>query len=132
MDRCSELHVLPLSYRREVADLLFLYKCLMGTMKELFIDEIRSILPLLQNRLRSANVITLQCPLVRTETFMSSYFIRVVRMWNILPANVRDCSSFNGFKKNLLTFYFAKLPCFDVNNSCTWTSICRCTGFCHF
>lgn len=130
VERCSSLRILPLSYRREMNDLLFFYKFFIIESNSLFPDEIRPI----ENHmnLRSSNVLTLHCPTVRTERFISSYFIRIVRMWNNLPLLIKECSRFNDFKCKLLSFYTEKLGNnFNVDRSCTWTTICRCTGFYH-
>lgn len=127
--RCSALHILPLSFRREMSDLLFFFKFFIIKRNSLFSDEIR---PCERNpNLRSSNTLSLHCPIVRTERFMSSYFIRIVRLWNNLPVFIKGCTNFNDFKSNLLSFYTDKVVDFNVERSCTWTTICRCTGFYH-
>ena len=68
--RCLLLHFLPLSYRREVSDLLFLFNCINGEMNNLFNDEIS----MSTSNLRSFNAIILTHPLVRTERFVPSFF----------------------------------------------------------
>ena len=76
-ERCKRLQVLPLSYRREVLDLVFLYNCLHGAIDVDFTDEITYVNSC--GNLRStSHVLNLQTKLVKTETYKSSYFSRVV------------------------------------------------------
>jgi len=129
-DRCMILEILPLSFRREVTDLLFLFKCMHGLIRCDFSPEITLVNS--SSGLRSANEVLLSAKPVRTEMFISSYFNRIVHLWNVLPFTIRDCSSFNVFKQKLLSYYKDKIPSYNVDNSCTWTSTCRCQGFYHF
>ncbi|MEE4246980.1 MAG: reverse transcriptase family protein [Kangiellaceae bacterium] len=71
--RLQALHILPLSYRREVADLMFVFKYLKGFINVDFTDEV-SILNNTRT-LRSSNTgLLLQNRIVRTETFKASFF----------------------------------------------------------
>lgn len=129
--RLKELHILPLSYRREVADLIFIFKYLKGAMNVDFNDEVRV---LTNNRsLRSSSEgLLLRSLHVRTECFISSYFNRICHLWNILPIHVRNSTSISIFKSQLYEFYIYKSEnTFDIFSSCTWTSTCRCSGTYH-
>ena len=128
VQRLTDLHLLPLTFRREINDLLFLYKCIHGLITVDFDTEISYTT--VSNRRFNGVVLILNS--VRTETFMSSFFNRIVHMWNALPDNVRNADSFAAFKRNIFTLYIDKLPSFDVDNLCTWTTTCRCLGFYHF
>ena len=71
--RLKELHILPLSYRREFIDLMFIFKYFKGHINVDFSDEIK----ILDNTriLRSSNNgLLLFEHNVRTETFKSSFF----------------------------------------------------------
>ena len=59
---------------------------------------------------------------------------RVVKMWNILPDTIKqiNCNRFvnrfvKPFKKLLYNFYIVKLTTtYDIDNSSTWVTVCRC------
>ena len=127
VDRCSNLNILPLSFRREISDLVFLFKCTNNLVDVNFNSEIS--INSCPNGRRSANGVLLNLNLVKTETFMASYFNRIVHMWNILPPNIRNTDSLISFKKCLIAHYTDKLYSFNVDHLCTWTSTCRCIGF---
>lgn len=126
--RCNDLRILPLSFRREINDLLFIFKCMYGNFNVDF-NEFCVREP--STNLRSSNGILLSLNLVRTETFMHSYFNRVVHLWNILPLSIRSCTSLTSFKQLLTEFYIDKLISFNPDDLCTWVSTCRCQGFYH-
>ena len=90
-----------MSFRREISDLVFLHKCIHGVY-DVDINENLEFVTV-QSRLRSGNQGTLlRNQRVATDTFKYSYFNRVVRMWNALPRNLRDCLDFKTFKSFLL------------------------------
>ena len=128
-DRCAVLEILPLSYRREIFDLFFIYKYFNGVIKvdySLFVQ-------LYESNSRSHPGPTVR-PLFshpNTECFTSSYFNRICQLWNILPFNIRSCKSFNNFKVKLFTHYKSKLNVYSPHETCTLTSICRCRGYYH-
>ena len=130
-ERCISQRILPLSYRREIADLLFCFKYLNGSLDIDYSNELRVFTP--NNVLRSShNGLILSETRTRTELFKASYFNRLPRIWNALPYDVRMCNTFQTFKSKLVSFYFTKLESqYDVFNPCTWISTCRCTGFYH-
>ena len=129
VQRCIDLKTLPLCFRREINDLLFLFKCLHGFIHVDFSTEIVFMNP--SRSLRSASGELLAAQPTRTECFKSSYFNRVVKLWNVLPTHVRRCDSFSVFKARLTAFYIDKLVDFNTENFCTWISTCRCQGFYH-
>ncbi len=127
-ERCLSLKMRPLGFRREIADIMFLFKSMRGKYKIPFNNYVSFVST--QSSLRSGNRgCILAIPRVRTETFMSSYFNRIVPMWNCLPFNIRQCSELTGFKKLLINHYRSKLDDFNVDVLCSWSSICRC-GMC--
>lgn len=131
VERCQDLKLLPLSFRREITDLLFLYKILHDVIDVDFSDTVH-IIDHDQSNLRSANNgPVLSAHFARTETFKASYFNRITLLWNSLPMHIRQSSSLNVFKSKLTMFYSEKLTGFNVDNSCTWITTCRCTGTYH-
>ena len=131
VERCCSLEILPLSYRREIADLVFFYRFYHGLLDVNFSDMVHYNNSDIGTSLRSADRGLLLCsPFARTEKFMASYFNRLPHLWNSLPCSVRESSSISSFRCSLSAFYFTKLnTMYDVDNSCTWTSTCRCSGF---
>jgi hypothetical protein len=127
-DRCFVLKILPLSFRREIADLTFLYKCIHHIIDVDFTDVLIFSSPTLT---RSSGVNILKVRKTRTEAFKLSYFNRAVFLWNHLPLEIRCCTSLATFKSKLADFYSVKLRSYDISNTCTTLSTCRCSGFYH-
>jgi hypothetical protein len=123
--RCQQLKLIPLSYRREVADLVFLFKSLHG-IHDFNVHDFIELIPGDTGR-RSANRgLLLRSTRVRTETYMSSYFCRIVNIWNSLPQNLRDCQSSCTFKSGVLEFYTNKLATeYNCNIPNTWNWVCQ-------
>ena len=124
--RCMELNLLPLSYRREINDILFLFKCMQGTYN-VNIDTYIDSVPANTGLRSSSRGILLRSRRTRTESFKHSFFNRVVHIWNSLPENARNCTDLIVFKRMVLAFYRRKLETnYNIDNPCTWTSTCRC------
>ena len=129
--RCRELNILPLCYRREIADLIFAFKILYDLMNVDFNNALHFQSAPNRN-LRSFDSFLIESNRTDTETFLASYFNRTPRLWNILPHNIRSTPSLHIFKEQIYLHYFDKFEThFNVDNSCTLTSLCRCTGFYH-
>jgi len=125
-ERCVELNMLPLSYRREVADLLFLFKCVQGDYN-ISLNGYIEWVPVNTGLRSSSRGPLLRSKFVNTETFKHSYFNRVIHTWNALPLEIRECSDLLNFKRNVLALYRNKLSMiYDIDNPCSWTSTCRC------
>jgi hypothetical protein len=120
VDRCVQLDMLPLCYRREVADLLFFHKC-MYRLYDVDLDQFVDYVPTNTN-LRSADQgILLRRQLVSTESFKADYFNRIVGVWNCLPQSLRECDNFNVFKAGVICNYKSKLvTVYNPDNSSTW------------
>ena len=124
-DRCIDLNLLPLCFRREISDLVFFYKCLHDKIK----IPIENYTQFIDNTSRrSGNCGLLLKPLlIKTVTFKKSFFHRIVSEWNSLPIQMRDSTSVNSFKHQLMLHYKLKLQqSFNANDLCSWTSTCRC------
>ena len=122
--RLQLLNIMPLTFRREILDLTFFHKCISG---KISIDVENYIEPR-SERLRrdqyQTNYKPSQC---KTTTFKNSYFNRIIPLWNNLPSEVQRSNSMSEFKRKVTDFYKNRLACqFDVNNICSWFSLCRC------
>ena len=119
-ERCLTLNILPLSYRRQFNDLLFLFKIIHG----IHCTDFQSKLRLVQvnSGLRSGNQGTLlRSNLVSTCNFQNSYLIRIVPTWNSLPRELRDCSNLQQFKRGLNDHFTTKLQeSYNPDQPCTW------------
>lgn len=126
-ERLLHLGLLPLSFRREMSDLLFLHKCIHGVYD---VDFNKYVTASRNISLRSGS----SGPLFRqlacnTSTFQGSFFPRVVTLWNTLPCDARECIDYLQFRKIIRTLYKSKLLLsFDPAVTCTWVSNCRCAS----
>ena len=117
-ERCKRLQVLPLSYRREVLYLVFLYNCLHDAINVDFTGEIEYGNS--GRNLRStSHGLNLQTKLVKTDTSKSSYFSRVATLWNKIPLEVRNSRNVNVFKHAVNDYYLYKLTMYCPDNSCS-------------
>ena len=100
LDRLVHLRMLPLEYRRELRDLLLLYKFKNGMM---FINSNDYFIPKTSYyRTRNSDINNLSSLATHKQTyFQSSYFPRAVRIWNDLPSSFKDCPSILSFKKKI-------------------------------
>ena len=125
-NRCIDLNLLPLCFRREIIDLVLFFKCLNKDTK-IHIENFIQTFDVNSSRRSGDCGILLKPLLSRTETFKKSYFNRIVSEWNSLPLLIRESSSLFSFKNKLMHHYVTKLQqSFDIYNVCTWTSTCRC------
>jgi hypothetical protein len=128
-DRCVVLDILPLSFRREMLDLMFIFNYFNGAINVDYSDIVQ--LHEGNGRTQFGPMIRLQCNQARTECFIASYFNRIYQLWNILPFAIRSCKTANDFKAKLFNHYRTKLNAYSPHDTCTITSICRCQGFYH-
>ena len=126
-ERCEILNILPLSYRREIMDLSHLFKYLHGDIDVDYTSAISLVNSDTTTNLRSSShgpkLLRVH---VNTETYKGFYFNRIVNMWNSLPSDITCCTSLRCFKAKLTVHYFNKLPYYPPNDTCTWTTVCRC------
>ena len=83
-------------------------------------------------RLSNSSKYILQSQICRTNTFQSSYYNRVVKVWNIVCKDVclNTVSSPNTFKCLVKRRYSSIVDSiYDVNLSCTWSLFRDCS--CH-
>ena len=129
--RLTKLDLLPLSYRREIIDLCFFFRCKL----ELYELDLNHFVVFNYTLLDRPNTKSSDDPLLlvpqfcKTESHKASFFNRIVPMWNQLPLSIRTAASMASFKSQLTEFYKSKLSDgFDPYNTCTWVSCCRCSN----
>ena len=80
-ERLLSLNLLPLTYDREIKDLTFFYKAMHGLYD---LDVLNFVSFVSHSRTRNCNKpsLVLKIPSCKTNTFKSSYFNRIVPLWN--------------------------------------------------
>ena len=130
--RLIECNLLPLSYRREIVDIITFCRASNNDLAYNVNDYVQFNRPgegRVTRRQIQAN--TLKIPNTKTTQSAHFYPTRVSRLWNSLPSNLRETlkplKSTLVIKQHLLPYYWAKLAtCFDPENVCTWISNCQC------
>jgi hypothetical protein len=133
VERLRITHLLPLSYVRELFDIIFFYNLAYGRLN---VDLDRYYMMNRQMR-RGRSVETNFGILVRRyNTHKASNFFtsRAYRLWINLPHQIKSIkpplnvkSKPIRLKKELYKFYFEKtFRTFNVDNQCTWVSVCQC------
>ena len=130
--RMARAGMIPLSYVKEINDLCFFYKCF-----HRFYDfDISGIIPLhnfrTNTRLGNTPFRLQKVPFI-TESAANFFSHRIVNLWNNLPVSVRKIVCNNKrilpFKTKLYELYKNKLYThFNVDDTCTWISHCRCAA----
>ncbi|CAB4010513.1 Hypothetical predicted protein [Paramuricea clavata] len=121
------LKLLPLTYDREIKDLVFFYKTLYGHI-DLKMDSYVSFIEHRCTRHSQAAGVVLQTPLCRTTTFQSSYYNWIIKPWNCICKDVHpDTFSSSISFKNYLKRKYTELvkSVYDVELSCTWSLILK-------
>ena len=106
-EHLSKLNLLPLKYRREINDLFFFFKCLKNICKLNILDYVS--FHSCTKALRNVDHLRLDVRFSRTDIFKNSFFVRICRLWNILPLSIRESNTLSIFLKNLMAFYYDKL-----------------------
>ena len=129
-ERLSSLNLLPLSYDREMKDLTFFYKALFGFIN-VNLSNYVSFVSHGRTRLSLSSEYILQNSLCKTTTFQSSYYNRIVKIWNTVSQEVSlnsfsRPSSFKCYLKHKYSILVNSI--YDVDVSCTWslTRDCPC------
>ena len=127
-DRLLGLNLLPLTSDREPKDMIFFYKCL-NNLTDLNGKDFVSFA--CHGRTRLSSSYSLKTPLCKTSTYQSSYFNRIVKLWNYTcklspPSNFSTLGSFKNFMSHVM--YLLRTS-FDADFIYTWTMIRTCP--CH-
>jgi hypothetical protein len=129
-ERLLALDLLPLTYDREVRDLVYFFKSLFNYI-DINIDNYVSFVSHGRTRLSHTSRYILQSKLCKTNTFQSSYYNRVVKIWNTVCQEVSPdiFHNPNSFKHYLKRRYYTLISnVYDVDMACTWslTRDCPC------
>ena len=106
----DKLHWLPVRKRIEFKICTTVYKCLHGGAPPYLVEMMLPVTdtPALR-RLRSATRGDLIIPSSKTVRFgPRSFNVSGPTLWNSLPVNIRQCKSFESFKKQLKTFLYLR------------------------
>ena len=118
VERLSKTNLLPLSFRRDVLDLKFLYKCINGQY-HLNAENFINFTSNSNVATRSADDPSLiKPPYCKTTTFQRAYFNRMYHSWNILPTNIRNATSVESFSRKLKKFLYLKVQNFNPECCC--------------
>ena len=121
--------MLPLTYDRELKDLVFFYKCLFNHI-HLDVHSFTNFIS--HGHTRINNSFNFKTPFCKTSTFQASYLNRIVKLWSY-PCSIAPSS---GFSSPLSFQLFVKQTpfdhprtSFDIDWPCTWTLVKTC--LCH-
>lgn len=127
-ERLLALNMLPLSYWHEFLDVLFLFKTTRGLIaNDLEFSNLTNNQHHVMNlRSHSTTLITYHIPKTKTLCQQNSYAVRVSRIWNTLPDEVRlPDISLHSFKRLLFQYYFSATgTVYDVEQPKSWKTIC--------
>ena len=129
--RLITLNLLPLCYDREIKDLVFFFNALHGHI-DFDVHRFVSFTNNGRTRLSRNPCLTLKVPLCKSKTFESSYFNRLVKLWNHVCKILSSTTfaSLSTFKRSLkATYRNLVMTTFDVDLPCTWTLVRDCP--CH-
>jgi hypothetical protein len=132
-DRLIRTNLLPLAYIREIHDLLLFCNIINGRLN-VSIDQYFIINPYLRRGRSNADGINIVPKLFRSNARKNFYTSRILPMWNKVPDHIKCIappanrrSKWLSLKKALYKRYFQlTMLNFDVNNICTWTTVCAC------
>jgi len=121
--------LLPLTFDRELKDLVFFYKCLNG-LTDLNVSDFVSFVS--HGRTRLSNSYNLKTPVCKTSTSQASYFNRIAKLWNNIckfwpPTSFSTTASFRNFINEHM--FQLLLNHFDSYYPCTWSIVRSCP--CH-
>ena len=130
--RLQVCNLLPLSYRREIVDVVFFCRSYNN-------DIAYNVKDYVDFNTKTTGAVTRQrtqaltLPIPKTKTVAAAHFCptRIARLWNQIPADIRlaikPLSSSLVIKQHLIPLYKNELSTlFDPDNICTWIHTCRC------
>ena len=130
--RLLECNLLPLSFRREITDLILFCRSYNHDLAYNIRDYVAFNTPGQGRSTRQqTSSDTLKLPKTKTTQAAHFYPTRIARLWNSLPQHLRKLlkplRSSLVIKQHLIPYYRAKLAtCFDPENLCTWINTCQC------
>ena len=129
--RLKVCDILPLSFRRECLDLVFIF----NSINYLNDFDLNSIANFHDDNRRNFDHISLVSviPTPHTEGYLNFFTNRVIKLWNSLAIDIRETelshAGLNTICKNKVKeHYHVKLVNnFVTDSACSWTSCCRCS-----
>jgi hypothetical protein len=103
-ERLKKLNMMPLFYRRDIADVSFLHQCIYEN-----IVDLKNYVTFTNDNTRdlrsSSDTTRLRVPYSRTQTGTQMYFKRIVNLWNNIPSDIREINDKAVFKKALVNLF---------------------------
>ena len=127
-ERLIHPDLLPLTYGREVKDLVFLYKALCGYI-DIDISFIKSVSHGHTRRSQSSDIKYLETPFCKSATYQSSFFHRSIKLWNQICNLIQpsDFLNIKTFKNSITNLYKDELGnVFDPDKPCSWGLAFNC------
>jgi hypothetical protein len=131
-DRLIQCDLLPLSYRRELLDIVFYYGFLHNII-EVNLPNVHMLPPGQGVRTRQAmDGLLLRANINTTRLYGMFFNNRITKLWNHIPYEIRNTDlNENGknttFKKKLKDWMFSNMVgLYNVDNFCSWTLRCLC------
>ena len=121
--RLEQLHLLPLMYTYELNDLMFFIKTLKFPSTHFDISE---YLQFVDHNTRSASTHKLSHHRIKSSSYHTSYFNRIIRLWNSIP--VIDLTlSLDTIKTQIINYLWTKFDTNFISDSpCTFHLLCPC------
>ena len=116
VDRLQKTNLLSLEFRREISDLILLFK----SKHHLITMDINKYLCTYNPGYQSRNYDENNFHLIikhNQEYFQNSYFIRSAKLWNSLPTEIKKSSSLCSFKTRLNNLYSIKSKSYKLPNN---------------
>ncbi|XP_020914958.1 uncharacterized protein LOC110252470 [Exaiptasia diaphana] len=107
-DRLVQLKLLPLEFRRDINDLVLLFKHRLGLVNTNFNDFFSPVCSSYNTRNSDPGNLRLLSS-HRQNYYTKSYFPRTIRLWNSLPHHIKHSPSVSAFKSQLSVLYLDKL-----------------------
>jgi hypothetical protein len=129
--RLHETNLLPLTYRREIADIAFTCKHLTNqtlNLSEHLEENKRNEGARTRMQTRPS---TYKIPKTKINQTSQLFLIRSAKLWNTLPDDLRETLKHQSnnmiVKQHIVPLYKYELThLFDPDDTCTWTHICSC------
>ena len=125
-ERLSMLNLLPLSFRRDLLDLNFFYKCLNGQYELDLAPHVQFTCNNSVMTRSSQDPNLLRVPLCKATTFKGSYFNRLFHSWNKLPLDTRTSETVWSFSHKLKLYFKSLLSKFNPECCCSPSVNCVC------
>ena len=125
-DRLLKLQILPLSYRRDSADIKLLYKLIYCDTNFNLANYVRFCNSGIVFTRSNADPNMLCTPHCNTDCFKSTFFNRIVNTWNSLPISIRLSKSISTLKNNIHNLLLNRTS--DFNPSCCCCLYTTCSS----